>query len=310
MKFTTRSCRTVAAFSNWVTSSSVRSRPYTYLLSSQDLQETNPDRWFPSSMAPMLEHPLVTSLPLPERLRIHQTHLIYFLDYTTDLEITHINEAVKLITHGELKHCFSSEQHQIALKIYTDEGYHAFFSREISDQLKRHLNLNRNESTRLKNLSILRSSTSKRRRALACFLIAFVSETLITKELLSLTRDALIPSIFYMLRDHLRDEDKHSVYFSECFQQLWSTLSKPERAFASVFLLKVILTFSNTDKKFLPNLLDVSQIEKEKIFSDLNSQREERVASLFQPTIQTLKRTDFFENRQTFNLYKCSGIIA
>lgn len=302
--------RSAATFRNWYSSSTVRSRPYGYLLSEQDFREVNPDRWFPSSMAPALAHTEITNLPLPERLHLHINHLTYFLDYTTDLEITHVNKAVKSITHGPLKKYFDSSDHRAALKLYVDEGYHALFSRELADQVTNHFKLKRRRSARINAFSELVAKTPSSHQDLTQFIIAFVSETLITKELFDLSRQMLIPGVYNLLIDHLHDEGKHSAYFSYCFEKLWSRLSESQQDFAARSLLEILLIFGRPDKEFILSLFASDTRQGELVLKHLEARVTERIAALAIPTMQTVQRTTLLQKHDLLHLFKTYGILT
>ena len=66
---------------------------------------------------------------------------------------------------------------------------------------------------RISRLNALIARTPESKRPLAWFLLGFVSETIIARELLDVCRDSLVSSVNDMLRDHLADEARHSRYF-------------------------------------------------------------------------------------------------
>ncbi|MGJ7548320.1 diiron oxygenase [Pseudomonas alloputida] len=99
------------------------------------------------------------------------------------------------------------------LKLYADEGYHALFSKDLAEQIAGYHRLERYRSVRLKHLSRLLVRYSGKWEELALFVMAFISETVITRELSLLGQDDLNVPVFSMLTDHLHDEAKHSVFF-------------------------------------------------------------------------------------------------
>ncbi|MEX5341512.1 diiron oxygenase [Pseudomonas sp. I2] len=217
------------AFHDWHQNSAVRSRPYAYLLTPQDLADTDPERWYPTSLNPVLSLSEVTKLPSSTRLNAHVAHLVHFLDYTTTLELTVVNDAVASMTLGALKQNFDAVDQRAALKLYTDEGYHALFSRQIADQLVEHFDIARHPAMRLLLLNQYIEQTPSTYKSLAVFMIAFVSETIITRELLDLSREQLVEPVFHMLRDHLHDEARHSVFFLIVFANYCHSCREPRR---------------------------------------------------------------------------------
>lgn len=95
--------RSSTVFKSWHMTSAVRSRPYAYHFSVEDFTQSEPDLWFPSALSPALAHDSVKQLSKNELLVLHAYHLVHFMDYTTQLEMGHINEAVQCIVAGDLK---------------------------------------------------------------------------------------------------------------------------------------------------------------------------------------------------------------
>lgn len=78
------------AFKKWHKKSAVRSRPYRYEVQEDDFSVVDPNMWFPAILIPALDHPEVAALPVERLLHVHLTHLVHFLDYTTELEVAHV----------------------------------------------------------------------------------------------------------------------------------------------------------------------------------------------------------------------------
>ncbi|WP_447739368.1 diiron oxygenase [Pseudomonas laurentiana] len=235
--------RSVAMFRDWHLSSAVRSRPYAYKFSEADFAQSEPGMWFPAALSSALAHDSVKALSKQELRTLHVYHLVYFMDYTTELEVAHVNEAVQCVVVGGLKKYFEDEERRIALKLYADEGYHALFSRDIADQVAKHFDLVRAKSARIVGLDRILEESPLRFRDLTRFCIAFVSETLIVCELLKLSRDSLVEPVAHMLIDHLHDEGRHAVFFSECFVRLWWKISRCEKNYVVEVLLEVLAVF-------------------------------------------------------------------
>lgn len=140
-----------------------------------------------------------------------------------------------------------------ALQLYTDEGYHALFSNSLAEQIAGiyGFNLRPVVPQRITRLNTLLERTPDKHRALAWFLVGFVSETIIARELLDVCHDDLVSSVQAMLRDHLADEARHSRYFSEVFHYLWLTLNNRQRLFAARLLLDSIRIFFEVDERWL-----------------------------------------------------------
>lgn len=298
------------SFDNWHEFSSVRSRQNLYLCTNADFEEAAPEKWFPIAISPALSHPEIVALTSPRRLRIHISHLIHFLDYTTKLEVEIVNEAVALMVHGSLSRYFNSSDHQIALKLYTDEGYHALFSRQQADQVSNHFRIERHDALRIRLLVQFIEQCPESMRDLSVFLVAFVSETVITKELALLNRQAIVPPVFAMLRDHLSDEARHSIFFAASFVKLISKLTEVEQSFAVDALSKIITLFYCPDSPFLRSLLADCPTACARLLTDLEQPASRRGCDIASLTLETIKHTGLLASARHVQLFKERGLLG
>lgn len=308
MKTTVSANRAVSAFETWHASSAVRARAYAYKFSDQDYQICEPGLWFPEILMPVLMCARLGKLTKDQLRLVHVHHLIHFLDYTTDLEVTHVNRAVISMTHGALSAHFTDEQKCQALKLYTDEGYHALFSKEMADQLARHFCLVRSRSTRIKRLDRIIAACPQEYKHFAEFVIAFVSETIIVQELSYLARGDLVLPVFHMLNDHLHDEAKHSVFFIECWVQLWSNLSREERGIVVDQLVKVIRAFCRPDVGFTLSLINPDRSLVRRVATDAKKICAGRAHIILASTIKALRRTDLAADAIYLQKFQAAGI--
>lgn len=300
---------TARHFSTWDKTSSVRSRPYKYMLTREDTKETNPERWFPSVLIPELTKPLTDILPAHARLKIHIGYLLHFLDYTTDLEIMYVNRAVPCITVGSLARFFSAQDRLSALKLYTDEGYHALFSKELSDQILQYFAIPRRRSTRLNHLDRICHNHFGKHLDLVLFLIAFVSETIIVRELSWLSHDDLVAPIFHMFQDHLLDEAKHAIFFADAFVNLWGQLSTNEKSFAVTALISIIHAFFRPNTTLIRTLTQEHFLTVKKSLSTHPKNWKSRIIKTTTLTMKAVRRTDLLENHDYLEALRVGGLL-
>lgn len=294
---------------DWDKKAAVRVRKNHYRLP-DDLEHQLASRdWFAPAFIPYIEHPLINKAGRAIAQRLAANHLVYFLDYTTLLEHRVVNRAVETIVHGELSVPIPSQMKTAALQLYTDEGYHALFSNEVAEQIVALYDIrDRSLPRRIDRLLGVIEATSPPDRPLAWFLLGFVSETIIAKELLSITRETLVSTVYQMLRNHLEDEARHSRYFSEVFQYLWSALAPDQRALAARLLLDIIGLYFEPDIPWLTRSLasvgfdeqDALKIVANLLQPDAYAQR---VRSGAVSTFTAMQQAGFFEdgpNRQRF----------
>ncbi|MBZ9784643.1 diiron oxygenase [Pseudomonas sp. REP124] len=293
---------------DWDNKASVRTNKHCCLLPLDLQQQLKTRNWFPLDFLPYLNHPAISNRAITHHLSA--SHLVYFLDYTTLLEHRIVNRSVETIIYNELGISIPTRMKAAALQLYTDEGYHALFSSQLAEQVADFYGITVRQVTprRIARLNNLIERTPERRKKLCWFLIGFVSETIIAKELLDACRDELVSSVQDMLRDHLNDEARHSRYFCEVFHYLWLNLDSDQRAFSTSSLVEILLIFFEIDEPWLGSSLRGAGLDETsvlEILSDLTSSQAclRRARSGARPTLKALTKAGVFEipsNRQIF----------
>jgi hypothetical protein len=300
----------------WNTRAAVRTSEHTYLLPPDLEQQLQTRHWFPPAFLPYLSHPSIKAAGLSAHHRLSANHLVYFLDYTTLLEHRIVNRAVETIVHDELGISIPQRMKTAALQLYTDEGFHALFSNSLAEQIARHYGMTQRPvmPRRISRLNALLEQTPDRHKALAWFLVGFVSETIIARELLDVCREALVTSVQEMLRDHLNDEARHSRYFSEVFHYLWLTLNSSQRTFAAKRLVEIILLFFEIDERWLKDSLHSADLNAASIADILGGLTGpaaviQRARSGAGATLQALRNAGFFDLRSNQQLFTQAGLV-
>ncbi|MDU9026112.1 diiron oxygenase [Pseudomonas corrugata] len=271
--------------------------------------------WFPSAFIPYVEHPLIHEAGRSIAQRLAANHLVYFLDYTTLLEHRVVNRAVETLVHGELALPIPQPMKTAALQLYTDEGYHALFSNDVAEQVAALYGISdRPPPRRIRRLLGMIDTIAPGDRPLAWFLLGFVSETIIAKELLAITRDTLVCTVNRMLRSHLEDEARHSRYFSEVFQYLWTALDPMQRDLAASMLLQIIGLYFEPDIPWLMrSLASVGFNERLalRIVADFlqPDTHDQRVRSGAVSTFAAMRKAGFFDNEHHRQLFAQAGFI-
>lgn len=302
--------------SDWNTRASVRTSPHDYHLPDNVQEQLETRHWFPPAFLPYLAHPSIEAAGRSMLHRLTARHLVHFLDYTTLLEHRIVNRAVETIVHGELPVAVPASMKTAALQLYTDEGYHALFSSQVAEQIASLYAITGRPvmPRRITRMNLLIARTSQEQRPLACFLLGFVSETIIARELLDVCRDSLVSGVNDMLRDHLTDEARHSRYFTEVFHYLWLHLNPRQRTFTATTLLDILQIFFEVDEHWLQESLGGAGIANTTVVDILAtmtttqaSRRRARAGSL--ATLSALKKAGFFAEPQNQTLFARAGLI-
>lgn len=301
---------------DWDSRASVRASKHNYLLPANLQQQLKSRYWFPPAFLPYLNHPTIKNRGRSIAIRLSANHLVYFLDYTTLLEHRIVNQSVETIVHNELGLTIPSEMKIAALQLYTDEGYHALFSTQLADQVVDFYGIG-DRGILPKRIVKLRDwieSTPKKYTKLAWFLVGFVSETIIAKELLNLTHGELVSSVQEMLRDHLNDEARHSRYFCEVFHYLWCRLSFDQQKFTSRSLLEILFIFFEVDEPWLTQSLRSVGLDEKHVTQILCDQSDPktvlyRTRSGAHATLAALTKAGFFNLPLSRSIFLKAGLI-
>jgi hypothetical protein len=301
---------------DWDTRASVRTSQHDHQLPDDVQQQLLSRHWFPPAFLPYLAHPAIVAAGRDVTHRLTANHLVHFLDYTTLLEHRIVNRAVEVIVHGELPAFVPEHMKTAALQLYTDEGYHALFSNRLAEHIASLYGFTQRPQMplRISRLNALIARTPENNRTLAWFLLGFVSETIIARELLDVCRDSLVSSVNDMLRDHLADEARHSRYFTEVFHYLWLTLNTRQRSFAARTLLNVIDIFFEVDERWLRQSLRSNGIAEpaiDEILVSLTHAQAKRLRTRTGAiaTLDALKKAGFFALPYNRELFSKAGLL-
>ncbi|CRM21858.1 P-aminobenzoate N-oxygenase AurF [Pseudomonas sp. 28 E 9] len=303
---------------DWDNRSAVRSKNSTFLLpaDAEILLQLQTRKWFPPAFIPYFNDNTIQKSGEHIQHRLAANHLVYFLRYTTLLEHKIVNRSVETLIHEELGINLPQAMKLTALQLYTDEGYHALFSFKIAEQVAHFYDMPTWEDPpkRITLLLELMDATLDEHRPLAWFFFGFVSETIIAKELLSITGDTLISTVYQMFREHLEDEARHSRYFSEVFHYLWPKLSLVQQEHSASLLIKIIFIFAEVDEPWLSASLTsvgIPLFEATRIVQALQALdvRTQRARSIAMGTLQAMTRAGFFELQAHRELFSQSGLI-
>ena len=301
---------------DWNTRASVRTSAHDYRLPADIAQQLETRHWFPPAFLPYLAHPAIEAAGRSVVHRLTASHLVHFLDYTTLLEHRIVNRAVEVIVHGELPVDLLPSMKTAALQLYTDEGYHALFSHQVAEQIAGFYAITGRPvmPRRITRMDGLIARTPQEQRPLTWFLLGFVSETIIARELLDVCRDSLVSGVNDMLRDHLTDEARHSRYFTEVFHYLWLHLGARQRTFAAATLLEILGIFFEIDEPWLRQSLYNAGIADSVVTEILGklvtvqaTRSRARAGSV--ATLNALKKAGFFTEPQNQILFARAGLI-
>jgi hypothetical protein len=187
----------------------------------------------PNSSA-LLAHPNLTGLDDHKRDFVRGIQLLEFLMKQTIFEIRFVNEVASEIAQDRTQFHFPQQLKTDALKIYTDEGYHAYYTELLASQLRSYYSVTKQDIQPYVDShfdALVRWLEAEGRDALSLrkFALVLVSESQIVSDISSQLHDVLYEPIKALFREHMKDEVFHARYFQEALGILWSQLVPGQR---------------------------------------------------------------------------------
>ena len=200
---------------------------------------------FTPSLVPYLDHPTLEELDARSRSEILTRHLYQYLNFTANLEPTIVNRGVHRIAFQHLPLEADSELRLDALKIYTDEGYHALFCVDLINQVERAtqiIDVPYQFTPYIANLDAITAQLLPGNRMLGEILQVVIFETAVSAILSDLPKDPnLATAVAAVVRDHMEDEKLHHAFFVRLFPRLWESLDNSLKILAARALPRLIV---------------------------------------------------------------------
>jgi CheY-like chemotaxis protein len=217
-------------------------------------------------------HPILQDLALTETKfsaawrQFESVLLKRHLKFTAHLELYLVMECLKNLAYRyfEIPESLAND----ALKLITDEAFHAQRSRELLESIEKLFPF-----SRAKDLSVPAvqdMSVPHRHFELRRFSYCFVSETVISDGLKVNSTFITQEPIKEFFVEHLRDESVHSVYFQEAFAQVWPHLNRSEQDLVLSWLRSDLETFLRPNWKQMEDDLKLCGLKDVLQTSDYN----------------------------------------
>lgn len=247
-------------FDGWTETAAVRAKP-----SPADVELTGQAdelagvRWFVTGATDeLLSQPALQHLGMRERNGLYAARLVRFLDDTALTEHRIVNVAAQVIAENRLRAYVPEPLALDALKLYTDEGYHAWFTARACQAIRAVFAIpacDGEPSAKIAGLEALAAQAPPAWRDLTWFMIGFVAETMVTKAIVDVMRNSAQSAIQRMLLVHLEDEWVHAKYFAQLFRLIWPGLDADARRHFGQLLPRIMAAFHVHDEPFLRRIL-------------------------------------------------------
>lgn len=306
-----------APFKDWIATSAVRAKPPLTDFALGRGDDLASVRWFVfGAQDELLSHPALRPLGLAERNRLAAARLVQFLDDMTLTEHRIVNTAAQAIAQNRLKDFLPEPMALDALKLYTDEGYHAFFTAHASRAVRQCFSLAARDEPSLKiaALEAWVAEAPSAQRDLAWFMVGFVGETMITKAIVDAMRGTAHSGLQRLLLAHLEDEWVHARYFAQAFALVWKGLDASARAHWGGQLPRVMAAFHARDPRLHGEWLEQAGLDaaaRERVLDRLcgGEGLTTRTRRLCANTLQVLERCSAFKHKAVRERFVEAGLI-
>lgn len=232
---------------DWDTTAKVRTCGEAYDLNLSIASFNDDISWHLPSYSGILNHPSLRNISALDKKFIMGTQLLEFVIKTTKFEIEYVNKCTSKLALGEFNLSIPQALKLDALKIYTDEGYHAYFSQKIADQIIDYYSIEddltpytNNFFNQVDGILYDRSSEKHNLAMLACVI---VSESMIVNDIAGEMKDIVYEPIKLMFKNHMIDEAFHGKYFLTLFSVIWDQLDDSQRIIFANYICDFVTIF-------------------------------------------------------------------
>lgn len=215
-----------------------------------------------------------------------------------------MNPLLAKLAAGAFRTHLTSQQRLDALKVYTDEGYHALFCVDLKEQVMAVTGVrpvgDEVPAFQARFRAILDGTCDAELRPVLELLAVSTHEQLITASLRRANDPTLVSGVRESILDHARDEAVHSAYFAQVFERVWRGLTLEARHGLAPILPRVICCFLDPDVDSLA--LDLRDCG----FSDASARQ--LIAESYPEAEQRASRRS--ASTQALSLFESCGLYA
>ena len=302
---------------SWDTSSSVRSKSETYDLILDDSTSQN---WHLPNYSGILQHKAFSEITETDKRFVMGTQLLEFVTKQARFEIDCVNVVASNLALNKYPFEISSDLKLDAFKIYTDEGYHAYFTQKVANQIRDFYGIDEIDLTKyIDNFFIkvqkIGSKVEAKHQYLSMLALVIVGENQIVSDITNEMKKIVYEPIRVLFRDHAIDEAFHAKFFSILLELILPQLSASEKEILGFNICEsmILLGTPRTDIYFYS--LAKLGYSKELISNciseiyDTKEWKTVRIKERMTPTISLLDKCGIFEIDKVRNKFQNMGLI-
>lgn len=301
----------------WDRFSSIRSRPRRYI--DQNLDEY----YFPISRQPICVHPIISTLG-EEALRFILIQSAYkFMYEIAMLETEMVNSAACKVANNRLAFQFPDSVRHDALTVIIDEAYHAFVAIDYMKQIEQKTGIKPIqmpvESPNSTAIQLVSSHLPASLHDSFELIAVCISEHTLTKELINIGKEGkLLKSFSDVMADHVLDEGRHAMIFSDILGMFWGSFNEEEKQSISNVLPLFIKEYLNPNQQIefdreILRALNLTPTQVEEIISETHMEYDEaelkNTNAVIPNIIKLLERTELLSFTPLKNAFIAENLI-
>lgn len=307
------------ASEKWDTSATVRINRNTYDLN-LDKEAGSSKTWHLSGYSGILSLSQFSHLSEDDINYVMGLQLLEFVTKQARFEIDCVNQVAQSLALDKYPFLISEVFKLDALKIYTDEGYHAYFTKKLAAQIISYFKLPQHEISSVvdihfQQIAKIGTQFPSKYFYLAELALVFVAENQIVSDISTEMKSVVHEPIVSMFKDHLIDETFHAKYFAALLPILWDQMSTYEQGIFGINICDSMIALGKprTDIYYI-SLANLGFNEKEirdAIEEKYNNVEWNRIRlkKRMLPTINLLSSIGVFDHELVKNTFVQKGFL-
>ena len=304
----------------WDKKAGVRSSEITFDLELEPDDSERQESWHLPSYSAILNHPDLALLTRDQQEFIKGTQLLEFVTKQTAFEIDCVNYVAAKIAHNKMAFDFSDNLRLDALKIYTDEGYHAYYTQKVANQIRTHYGIGEDSVLQYvkpfyEKLNALFGKFGSKYDDLSRLGLVIVGECQIVSDISEEMKQIVYEPIRQMFREHMADEVFHAKFFSVIFQELWPQLDSEQQYVLAHSMndAMILLSSPRTDIYYFSfSKLGYSESQIRKLIGDVyesDAWTIDRIRDRVKPTLSLMTSVGVFANKKCREIFEGSQLL-
>jgi amino acid adenylation domain-containing protein len=292
---------------NWEKNATIRNKARRILINDSSKY------FFPLSEQPLCFHPTIMELGEKARQYILIQSSYYFMQNILINETNVVCKISEKIIENSEMNSYDDELITNLMTVIIDEKYHAYVAKDFSRQVSKLTKIKPLpfllESSLTRAIAIIMKKLPHEYKFLFEVIAVCIAENSITKELVSAIKDPDVNIFFSEINsDHLLDEGRHCIIFSDLLTHFWDSIKKEEKKIIGSLLPLFISEYLSNEIKIKNEILilrelNINDKQIDDILRDTYPEYTIESMSLINPIVinvlKLLKRSGILSHKET-----------